>query len=121
MAAYATGSVIEGGLSSLFDTLATVTMTVSNTGSIAGKEVAQLYVGFPVSANAPVKQLRGFEKVALEPGQSKTITFPLQRRDLSTWDTTAQNWKLASGKFNIYVSRSSRKAELEGSLNLSVS
>jgi len=118
--AYASGPVVEGGLSSLFNTVATVTVTISNTGPVVGKEVVQLYLGFPASANAPAKQLRGFQKIELEAGQSKTITFALQRRDLSTWDTVKQNWKLESGKFNVYVSSSSRKSELEGSLDLIV-
>jgi beta-glucosidase len=86
---------------------------------VAGKEVAQLYIGFPTEANEPEKQLRGFQKVELQPGASATVRFEVQRRDLSVWDTEKQNWKLFSGKFKAFVSQSSRKDALTGTFEIS--
>ena len=86
------GRIIQGGLSSLWDVLYTVTATVSNTGSIDGATVAQLYVGLTgAPAGTPLRQLRGFEKVDLSPRQSETVTFSLMRRDISYWDIKVSN------------------------------
>ncbi|KAK7746558.1 hypothetical protein SLS62_009355 [Diatrype stigma] len=117
-AGYATGALAVGGREDLWDAVATVTATVTNTGSVAGSEVAQLYVGFPAAADEPVRQLRGFQKVPLEPGQSQTITFELRRRDLSIWDTAAQNWKVEAGDYTFHVAASSRN--LKASTTLTV-
>lgn len=114
-ASYPTGAVAEGGQTDLWDIVATVTSTVTNSGSIAGAEVAQLYVGIP---DGPVRQLRGFEKAALEAGASATVSFPLTRRDLSTWDTTAQKWLLQSGEYSLYLGSSSRDLPLTGTLTI---
>ncbi|KAI1175636.1 glycoside hydrolase family 3 protein [Nemania sp. FL0916] len=107
--------IVEGGNADLWDTLATVAATVTNTGNVAGAEVAQLYVGIP---GGPVKQLRGFAKPNLKPKQSTTVTFDLTRRDLSTWDVVAQKWNLQKGEYKIYVGSSSRKLPLEGTLTI---
>lgn len=64
--------------------------SVTNTGSIAGATVPQLYLNLPVNTGYdanPVKVLRGFEKVKLEAGETQTVTFELARRDISYWDT----------------------------------
>ncbi|ONH68997.1 putative beta-glucosidase M [Cyberlindnera fabianii] len=95
--------ITEGGVASLWDVIATVTVTVENTGNYTASEVAQLYVGIP---DAPEKQLRGYEKQAIAPGESAEFVFQLTRRDLSTWDVVAQKWKLASGDYQIYVGKS---------------
>ncbi|ONH68996.1 putative beta-glucosidase M [Cyberlindnera fabianii] len=95
--------ITEGGVASLWDVIATVTVTVENTGNYTASEVAQLYVGIP---DAPEKQLRGYEKQAIAPGDSAEFVFQLTRRDLSTWDVVAQKWKLASGDYQIYVGKS---------------
>ncbi|KAI0429437.1 glycoside hydrolase superfamily [Xylaria sp. FL1042] len=104
----ATGSVVPGGRADLWDTVATVSVTIANTGSVKGAEVAQLYVGYPASANAPPKQLRGFEKTLLDVGAQSTVSFDLLRRDISVWDTTKQNWVIPAGQFTFYVGSSSR-------------
>jgi beta-glucosidase len=93
--------------------LVTVEAEISNTGSVSAPEVAQLYLGI---LGAPVKQLRGFDKVALEVGESTTANFELTRRDLSTWDTVQQSWVLQRGKYTVYVGASSRDIRLSGSL-----
>lgn len=112
---YPTGEVLEGGQVDLWDVVATVSATVTNGGNATGAEIAQLYVGI---AGGPVKQLRGFEKPVLEAGQSATVEFPLTRRDLSTWDVTAQKWLLQKGDYPIYVGSSSRDLPLTGSLTI---
>lgn len=110
--------ILPGGNVELWATLATVSVTVSNTGKRAGATVAQLYLAYPDEANAPVKSLRGFEKIALNSGASGTIQFPLARRDLSYWDTTSQAWRLPTGDIKVSVGFSSRDLPLEGTLAL---
>lgn len=111
--AYPTGPILEGGAEDLWDVITTVTADVKNTGSVEGAEVAQLYVGIP---GGPIRQLRGFSKVNIRAGQTVTVRFDLTRRDLSTWDVIAQQWKLQSGDYNIYVGASSRLLYLDGTL-----
>ncbi|KAH6625224.1 glycosyl hydrolase family 3 N terminal domain-containing protein [Boeremia exigua] len=107
-----------GGNVELWATLATVSVSVSNTGSISGATVPQLYLSYPDEADAPVRSLRGFEKIALSAGTSGTLQFPLTRRDLSYWDTTAQQWTLPTGPIDVYVGFSSRNLLLQGSLSI---
>lgn len=109
------GAVVEGGLESLWETLATVTATVTNTGNYSGAEVVQLYVGIPY-ADTPAKQLRGFAKVPLEVGASEEVTFALMRRDLSVWDVESQGWVLPRGTYQVYVAASVEDVKLTGSL-----
>jgi hypothetical protein len=92
--------------------LETVTATVTNTGKVAGSEVAQLYLGDPAVAGEPARQLEGFDKVYLEPGQSKTVRFELTGHELSYWDDTANGWVLPDGGFQVYVGDSSALAGL---------
>ncbi|KAF2029955.1 glycoside hydrolase family 3 protein [Setomelanomma holmii] len=96
---YASGSLAVGGREDLWDIVATASSAITNTGSLAGAEVAQLYVEFPAAAEEPVRQLRGFAKVDLQPGETKTAAFELRRRDLSVWDTGAQEWKVERGQY----------------------
>ncbi|PHH76299.1 hypothetical protein CDD80_1641 [Ophiocordyceps camponoti-rufipedis] len=112
-----TGAVTAGGPSDLWDVLATVEATVTNTGSVTGAEVVQLYLGFP-GDEAPVRQLRGFDKVRLRAGERRTVRFGLTRRDLSRWDVVAQGWRLADGGFGVFVGNSSRVLGLSGRLEL---
>ncbi|KAL2864308.1 beta-glucosidase [Aspergillus lucknowensis] len=107
--------VEEGGLPSLWDVVARVTCTVKNTGSVAAKEVAQLYVGIP---GGPAKVLRGFEKRLVKPGESKEFSFELTRRDLSMWDIERQNWGLQGGKYTVYVGKSVADIQLTGRLKI---
>lgn len=93
-------------------------MTITNTGEVQGAEVAQLYVGFPESAGSPPKQLRGFEKLALESGAKDNVAFELKRRDISIWDTAQQSWVVPAGTFNISVGSSSRDIRQTGTLEV---
>jgi beta-glucosidase len=99
-----------GGNPALWASLYNVTVSVSNTGDVAGAAVPQLYVGLPSSAPAgtPIRQLRGFEKVYLEEGESQTVCFELMRRDLSYWDIVSQQWVIPEGEFTVWVGESSR-------------
>ena len=101
----------EGGNPSLWDVVATLQVTVTNTGAVAGAEVVQAYVGFPAVAGEqfPPQVLRGFEKVHLDAGAACTVQFNITRRELSFWDTAAQNWRMpVDDAFTISVGRSSR-------------
>ena len=99
-------------------TRATVSFDVQNTGSRAGAEVAQLYLGFPMRSAVPEppKWLRGFQKVFLQPGQITHVTLPVDQRALSYWDTTHSQWTVQPGPFNIMVGGSSRDIRLTGSM-----
>jgi beta-glucosidase len=107
--------LIEGGVPELWQIVAQVTTTVTNTGSVAASEVAQLYVHVP---GGPAKVLRGFEKTYMEPGESCSVQFQLTRRDLSTWDVVSQNWLLQSGAHDIYVGKSVLDIQLQGSISI---
>ncbi|KAH7110992.1 glycosyl hydrolase family 3 N terminal domain-containing protein [Dactylonectria estremocensis] len=108
--------VSEGGISSLWDPIGSVTCTVSNTGNFTSAEVAQLYVHLP--GDGPAKVLRGFEKKTLLQGASEIFTFPLQRRDLSSWDTASQQWVLDRGAYDVMVGKSVLDIQLRGSFTL---
>ncbi len=86
----------------------TVTVAVKNTGSVAGKEIVQLYVGDDkCSVLRPVKELKRFAKIALAPGEEKNVTFTLTPDDLKYYDEASAAWKYEPGKFKAYVCASS--------------
>lgn len=105
---YPTGGLTLGGEADLWDEVVSVTTTISNTGSIDGAEVAQLYLTFPSEAAQPGRVLRGFEKINIAAGASADYTFSLRRRDVSYWDVVAQKWAIASGTYTVSVGASSR-------------
>lgn len=112
-----TSVTTPGGVTSLYDIVATVTATITNSGLVDGAEVAQLYLGLPSSApTTPIRQLRGFQKISLTPGQSGTVTFELRRKDLSFWSVQEQKWLVPSGTFVVNVGASSRDLRLTGSM-----
>jgi len=99
------------------DQTVTVTFDITNTGSRAGVEVAQVYVGQPNSrVPRPVKELKGYAKVTLNPGETKSVTVTLDRRAFSYYDVKAHDWTADPGEFNIVVGSSSAKAELTGKI-----
>lgn len=112
---YPTGVIREGGQEDLWDVVATVNTTIRNSGNVNGAEIAQLYVGIP---NAPVKQLRGFEKPTLNTSATVMVGFELTRRDLSIWDVVAQRWRLQPGDYGVFVGGSSRDLPLTGTLTI---
>ena len=88
--------------------------TIENTGKVAGAEVAQVYFGFPDSAGEPPRQLKGFEKVFLEPGAKKKVTVKVAKRDKSIFDVEKMGWSVVSGDFQVFVGSSSRDTRLTG-------
>ena len=101
------------------DNSATVSFTVRNTGERAGKETAQLYVGDPQSkVRRPLKELKGFEKVALGQGESTTVEIELSEEAFSYYDNMKQEWVFEPGEFKIYVGSSAGDIRLEDSVEL---
>ena len=100
------------------DTL-TVTLTVKNTGSRAGKEAVQLYVGDVESTPLrPVRELKGFAKVALEPGESKAVSFTLDKRSFAYWNQQIHDWHVETGVFTVEVGGSSRDLPLKAEVTV---
>jgi beta-glucosidase len=110
------GVASEGGTTSLYDKIATVSVRVKNTGLVAAAEVAQLYLSIPGSGVPKV--LRGFEKQLIEPGQDVTMSFGLRRRDMSLWDVESQQWRLPSGVFGVMVGKSVLDIRVQGTLTV---
>ncbi|KAI9738727.1 MAG: hypothetical protein M1834_008232 [Cirrosporium novae-zelandiae] len=113
-------TVVPGGNPNLYTTLVHVNATLSNTGSVAGATVPQLYLYYPDSApsGTPVKVLRGFAKASLEAGASTSVEFDLTRKDFSNWNVAAQDWEIASGEFTLGVGLSSDNIEITGTVTL---
>lgn len=106
----------EGGNPSLWESHVTVSVELTNTGKVGGKAVPQLYLSYPASDTVefPVRVLRGFDKVFIEKGETKTVEFNVTRRDLSYWDVERQNWVIPEGEFTFAVGESSRDLKVTG-------
>ncbi|WP_407658131.1 glycoside hydrolase family 3 C-terminal domain-containing protein [Limosilactobacillus caecicola] len=99
----------------------TVSFNVTNTGHVAGKETAQLYIGNQTSpVEMPLKELRDFAKVALEPGQAQTVTMVLPRRSFAWYNSTTGTWEADNGEYLVMVGSSSRDIRLQKSFNLTI-
>lgn len=93
---------------------AQVSVTVKNTGRRFGKEIVQLYVrNLNASVIRPEKELKGFVKVSLEPGEDKTVTFQLDKRSFAYYDTALKDWHAETGEYAILVGGSSREIALQ--------
>lgn len=100
---------------SLFD----VSFDVTNTGKVAGADVAQVYVGDPHSkVERPRKELKGFAKVSLRPGETRRVTIPLNARSFSYYDVNAKKWHAEAGDYDVLVGRSSADIQLKAVANL---
>jgi beta-glucosidase len=97
-----------------------VSVTVKNTGTIAGREVVQLYISAPASKiDKPKSELKGFAKTKfLNPGESQTITLTLNSRDLSSFNTDASAWIADAGNYAVLIGASSSDIKLTGTFNL---
>ena len=96
-----------------------VSFDVRNTGVLAGAEVAQVYVGDSHSnVPRPVKELKGFQRVELRPGESQRVTITLDRRAFSYFDVGSNSWKAQPGTFSIFVGDSSADISLSGTFQL---
>ena len=90
-----------------------VSFDVTNTGSVGGAEVAQLYVSDPSSTvKRPERELKGFAKVRLAPGETRRVTLNLDARAFSYWDEAAHKWTIDPGKFVVRVGDSSENTPL---------
>ncbi len=97
-----------------------VEFDVTNTGTLAGAEVAELYVGLPSSDDVPEppQQLKGFQKVELKPGQTSHIKLQLDRRAFSYWDVKTHGWAVMPGTVKLMVGASSRDIRLQGTVGV---
>ena len=87
-----------------------VSVNVKNTGKRSGKTVVQLYVGAPENeVIRPVRELRGFEKIFLEAGEEKTVTFTLDERAFAYWNTTIHDWYVEDGTYNVMIGENADK------------
>ena len=99
-----------------------VSVKVKNTGSVEGKEVLQLYVSDKTGVEIrPEKELKGFDKVSLLPGEEKTVTFKLDRRSFAYWNTDIKDWYAPSGTYVISVGASSRDIRLTAEVDVTSS
>ena len=98
---------------------ATVKVRVTNSGSVAGAEVVQVYVKDEQAAvKRPEKELKGFQKVFLKPGEAKTVTLKLDADAFQYYDESKKQWVLEPGKFDVRVGSSSRDIRLTGNVTL---
>jgi beta-glucosidase len=101
-----------------------VSAEVTNSGDVAGREVAQLYVGepdAPASLQRPIKRLEGFQLVSLNPGQTARVTFAIKVPELAFFDQNANRWSVDDGRYSIQVGSSSADSDiqLQGDVNVS--
>ncbi len=106
--------------SASFNGTITVTVDVTNTGKVAGKEVVQLYLSAPsVKLNKPAEELKAFAKTSLlQPGQTQTITFVLEPKELASFDTNSTSWIAEAGKYNVKIGASSLNIKQTATFNL---
>ena len=105
---FAYGKPSISGKTIAADGTLTLTLDVTNTGSREGKEVVQLYIGDDkATVLRPVKELKGFQKLTLAPGETKQVTFNITADDLKYWSEEAHDWVAEAGKFTAYVGSSS--------------
>jgi beta-glucosidase len=96
-----------------------VKVDIKNAGSCKGAEVVQLYMeDVESSVDRPPKELKGFEKVFLEPGQEKTVVFPIEKTALSFFDEKKNEWVAEPGLFKVHVGSSSRDIKISGEMRL---
>ena len=101
------------------DARVTIEFTVTNTGTVAGAEVAQLYVrDVEASVPRPLKELKGFSKVELKPGESRVVRIRLTATDFAFWDSATHGWKAEPGEYRILVGGASDRVVLEGTVML---
>ncbi|MGW1030023.1 glycoside hydrolase family 3 C-terminal domain-containing protein [Streptomyces sp. NPDC002577] len=98
---------------------ATASVTVTNTGDRSGKHVVQVYVAAPKRpVSSPVRELRGFTKVALAPGESTTVEIDLDRRAFAYWDITRDDWTVAAGQYRVQLADNAHDVVATATLDL---
>jgi beta-glucosidase len=99
--------------------LVTISFSITNTGTVAGAEVAQLYLGIPSTAvPEPPRSLQGFQKVTLQPGQTEPVQLTLNQRSFSYWDALSESWRVVPGTYQIMVGNSSRNILLQTQITI---
>ncbi len=99
---------------------ATVSVDVKNVGDRTGKEIVQLYISDKTGVtNRPIHELKGFEKVELAPGETKTVTFELDKRSFAWYSVELSDWYAADGKYVVEVGKSSRNIQLSEEIEIS--
>ncbi len=97
----------------------TVSFTIKNTGNVEGKEIAQLYIhDVKSSVPRPVKELKGFKKIDLKSGESRTVEIKLDKKDFSFWNPATKGWFAEKGKFILNIGSSSRNIRLQKEVEL---
>jgi len=97
----------------------TASVDITNTGKRSGAEVVQLYLhDLRPKIDRPVRELKGFAKVALQPGETKTVQFTIQPRDLAYFDVPGQQWKADAGDYEVEIGASSRDLRQKAALRL---
>ena len=96
-----------------------VSADIKNTGTREGAEVAQLYVSDKeASVQRPVKELKGFQRVVLKPGETKTVNFRLDKRAMAFYDVNKKGWVAEPGDFEVLIGSSSQDIRLKGAFIL---
>ncbi len=97
----------------------TVTLDIENTGDVTGTEIPQLYVSYPESKRRrPPKELKGFARVTLEPGQKRTVTIPVRMRDLAVFDANEHKWVVEEATYHLSVGPNALTLPLTGSFEV---
>src|SRR3954452_19234956 len=99
-------------------TAATVSFDVVNTGARPGAEGPQLYITDPSASDEPPKQLKGFTKLTLDPGETRRVSLPLDFRSFAHYDTTVGDWRVTPGCYDVLVVRSSRDVPLKETVSV---
>ena len=109
---------VAGGSSEGFQ----VTFDLTNTGTVGGAEVAQVYLGMPTSTGEPPQRLVGWQKVFLQPGAQQQVNIAVHANDpthpLSWWDAKSNSWQVATGDYSVYAGNSSRNLTLAGTFRV---
>jgi beta-glucosidase len=95
-----------------------ISADVTNTGSRAGADVAQLYVGDPASTGEPAEQLKGFQRVTLRSGQRRAVSFTVSRNAFAWWNQETSRWTVTPGRYALMVGDSSASLPLIAHVNL---
>lgn len=91
---------------------------VRNTGKRDGDEITQVYLGYPVAANEPPRQLRAFKKVAVSAGNHQEVTLSLKKEDCAVWNAEKDAWEILAGEYTVYVGASSRDLRLQATFTV---
>ncbi|GAA1580935.1 glycoside hydrolase family 3 C-terminal domain-containing protein [Actinomadura kijaniata] len=116
---YTTFSTDELTVTPTGDDTARVSVTVTNTGTRAGKHVVQVYVATTAGkVRRPARELRAFTKIALEPGESRTVVLDLDRRSFAYYDITASRWAVGPGEYRVQIGADAHHVLAEAAISL---